>query len=347
MMKSDLWRTREQRRRRFISTATALCLICVAALLSNERARNVEAARGTASRATAQTTMEWITLRMRSFAPRASGRLSIEPTTAGGRARLTALRLPRPRNVAPQAEMYVVWAVSEGRFVRLGELKLDERGNGGLEFERPAAFERYTVMVTAEQSATGERPAGGPVLSTKANEAQSLFASPGDNVAGAPEATANSTRTPEIKPPPIERRTRPRRQGDFYDEVDGALYTHGGGRTLELVGAEAALRAKGVARATAEAGNAYARLRFRDVPLPSTIGASTYVLWGAQTDGRILYMGSLPATSDINTVEIYVRTGGFNADDYYLFVTAEQQRPLPQPLGRRALSPRPVKYIVK
>jgi hypothetical protein len=274
--------------------------------------------------------------------------LSIEPTTAGGRARLTALRLPRPRNVSPQAEMYVVWAVSEGRFVRLGELKLDERGNGGLEFERPSAFESYTVMVTAEQSASGERPAGGPVLSTKANEAQALFASPGDSATTAPAAAANGTRAPEIKPPGVERRARPRRQGgDFYDEVDDALYTNGGGRTLELVGAETALKAKGVARATAEAGNAYARLRFRNVPLPSTIGANTYVLWGAQPDGRILYMGSLPETSDINTAEIYVRTGGFNADDYYLFVTAEQQRPLPQPLGRRALTPRPVKYMVK
>jgi hypothetical protein len=275
--------------------------------------------------------------------------LSIEPTTAGGRGRLTALRLPRPRNVAASAKQYAVWAVSEGLFVRLGELKVDERGNGGLEFERPGAFEHYTVMVTAEADAAGERPTGAPVLSTKANEAQALFASPGDNVAGAPrDATATIAPPSSVKAPHVEKPVRPRRQGEsFYDEVDEALYTNGGGRVLELVGAEAALKAKGSARATAQAGNAYARLRFRKVPLPSTLGANTYVLWGARPDGRILYMGSLPADADINTAEIYVRTGGFEADDYYLFITAEQQRPLAQPVGRHILNPRPAKYIVK
>lgn len=318
-----------------------LCFVCV--LAGGRGLTPVGAATAGGAPATAQTTVEWIVLNLRSFTRGASGRLSIEPTPNGGRVRLTALKLPRPRNVSRSAKAYVVWAVSEGRFVRLGEMKLDSQGNGGLEFERPSDFARYTVMVTAEADLAGERPTGAPTLSTKANEAQAHFGTPGAEAGGIAGATGHATR-----PIPTTRRTRaPRQAGDFYSEVDDALDASGGGRALELIGAEIAPGAQGLARATAQSGSAYVRVRFRDLPLPSTVGANTYVLWGTRADGTIAYMGSLPVTSDLNKAEIYVRTGGFNADDYYLFVTAERQRPVPRPSEQRALSPRPVRYIVK
>jgi len=125
-----------------------------------------------------QTQNERVEIRLRSFAAGESASLSIEPTVGGGRARLTVLGLPRPRSIAPTAEAFVVWAMSEGRVARLGELKVDDQGNGGLEFAHPPSFKRYSVIVTAESSATIERAAGAPILSTRANEAQALFAAP-------------------------------------------------------------------------------------------------------------------------------------------------------------------------
>lgn len=293
------------------------------------------ASRGAKAAAAArrQTTLEWVVLsNMRSFVRGASAKLTGARTREGGRLRLTALRLPTPSTQGAAARAYVVWAVSGGQFVRLGELRPDERGNGGLEFERPTAFERYTVMVTAEPSPEAARPAGAPILSTKANEVQAIYLF--DNVNGSPARPepVRPTRARE------ERFTRaPSRPGDFYSEVDDALDANGGGRALELVGTETTPRAGGDARATARTGNAYVRVRFRDLPLPSAIGADTYVLWGIQPGGRILYMGSLPTTTDLNTAHIYVRTGGFLGDNYELAVTAERQRPVPRPSERRTL----------
>ncbi|HEV3467955.1 MAG TPA: hypothetical protein VG148_01430, partial [Pyrinomonadaceae bacterium] len=113
-------------------------------------------------------------IRMRSFAPPASGRVTVEASESGGAGRVTALSLPDPQTVGPGARTYVVWAVGEGRIVNLGELRRDERGNGGLAFERPQGFERYSVVVTAEASATPEQP-GSPVLSTRAAEVGTLY----------------------------------------------------------------------------------------------------------------------------------------------------------------------------
>ena len=333
-------------------------------------------------------------MRLRSFSAGASGRLQIEPTEGGGRGRLTALGLPPPTTFAPAASTFVVWAVSEGRFVRLGELRVDARGNGGLEFAHPTTFERYTVLVTAESAGGAARP-GAPVLSTRAGEAAALFARPAPPTTPAPTErpteTAATPATPMSEPeratvptptpPPVEttpppattptatpptttpatrpaatppppRRaapplvvTRPRRYSsgvvDFYGEIDNALIASGGGRLLELTGEEVAPEATGNARVAAQTGTAFVRLRLRDVPLPSTVGANTYVLWATQPDGRIVYMGSLPTTTDLNRADVYVRTmGGFGADDFRLFVTAERQRPASNPSGRRALSTR-------
>ena len=286
-----------------------------------------------ASRPARQTTLEWIVLSvMRSFVRGASARLTGAPTPGGGRVRLTALRLPQPSTLGATARTYVVWASSGGSVVRVGELVVDERGNGGLEFERPAAFDRYSVIVTAEPSAAADRPAGAPVLSTKANEVRALF----NNTDGAP-ARAERPRAKEQRDLEKFARDYPSRPGDFYSEVDDALDANGGGRALELVGTETTPQAGGTARATARTGNAYVRVRFRDLPLPSAVGADTYVLWGIQPGGRIVYMGSLPTTTDINHAHTYVRTGGFGGDDYELAVTAERQRPVPRPSDRRTL----------
>jgi hypothetical protein len=128
--------------------------------------------------------------------------------------------------------------------------------------------------------------------------------------------------------------------GDFYSEVEDALLAGGGGRIIELEGDSTAPHARGAARATQRESRAYVRVNFRGVPLPSAVGAGVYVLWGIIPDGRIVYMGSLPATEDLNRAEVYVRVAGFDTDDYTLFVTAERRRPAPSPEGRRLLKPK-------
>ncbi len=268
-----------------------------------------------------------IDVRLRSFAPNASGQLTIEPSAEGGRARLTALGLPDPQSQSRGAQTYVVWANSEGRIVRLGELRTDRRGNGGLSFTHPG-FERYTVIVTAEQAATADKPFGAPILSTRANEATALFAVP------------NVDNTPSVSPDPTPVRARAARRvapGDFYSEVEGALDARGGGRLIELEGAEFATRARGRARATEQAGRAYVVLRFSDLPLPRTVDAKVYVLWALLPNSRIVYMGSLPADETLNLGTTYVRVHGFDTDRFDLFVTGERARPMLTPSDRRAL----------
>src|SRR5205085_2312742 len=122
---------------------------------------------------------ERVDIRLRSLTTRATGKLTIEASEGGGRARLTALNLPDPQTVAAGATTYVVWAVSGGHIVRLGELRRDARGNGGLAFDRPEGLERYGVIVTAEATADAGRP-GDPVLSSRADEAAALYPSKKD-----------------------------------------------------------------------------------------------------------------------------------------------------------------------
>ena len=281
---------------------------------------------------------ERIDIRLRSFVPNASGQLTVEPSAEGGRARLTALRMPDPRSQSRDARTYVVWANSEGRIVRLGELTRDSRGNGGLAFAHPG-FERYTVIVTAETSADAERPLGAPVLSTRAGEATAVYAA----------AASKDTSTAKTDAPDkFARRVYKRgASSDFYTEVDDALTAQGGGRLIELEGAEIAPRAEGRARATAHTGRAYVVVRFSEVPLPHTVNAGAYAMWAIQSNGRIVYMGSMPNDATLNRTDIYVRVPGFNSDEYDLFVTAEPQRPAITPSDRRALSTRNARNIIR
>ncbi|MFL6257021.1 MAG: anti-sigma factor domain-containing protein [Pyrinomonadaceae bacterium] len=285
---------------------------------------------------------ERVDIRLRSLTTRATGQLTIEASEGGGRARLTALNLPDPQTIAAGSTTYVVWAVSGGRIVNLGELRRDERGNGGLAFERPEGLERYGVIVTAETSPAVERP-GDPVLTTRADEAATLYPAKTES---APDTATNTARSNNAKAapaplPPAAATPRARdTSGDFYAEVEDALASRGGGRVIELEGDSAAPNARGAARATLSSNRAYVRANFRGVPLPSALGASVYVLWGVIPDGRIVYMGSLPATADLNRAEVYVRVAGFETDDYTLLVTAERARPAPAPDGRRLLKPK-------
>jgi hypothetical protein len=289
-------------------------------------------------------------IRLRSLTTRATGSLTVEPSEGGGRARLTALNLPEPQTVAEGATAYVVWALSGGRIVRLGELRRDERGNGGLAFDRPSELERYGIIVTAEPSADVARP-GDPVLTSRADEATALYPSEKKDESVAPGKSESAAAGGSVAPPPApttRRDARSRRiAGDFYSEVDDALASNGGGRVLDLEGDTAAPQARGAARATLSSNRAYVRANFRGVPLPSSVGAGVYVLWAVVPDGRIVYMGSLPADEAINTAEVYVRVAGFDADDYALFVTAERARPASSPSGRRALSTKLDRTIVK
>ncbi|MCA1635032.1 MAG: hypothetical protein LC802_15415 [Acidobacteria bacterium] len=321
----------------FVLTCGAAACAC----LAPDAAR--AAGGSSAARAVAQ--VDRLDIRLRSFSPGATGHLTIEASEGGGSLRLTVLNLPDPQTLASGARTYVVWASGDGRILRLGELRRDERGNGGLAFERPATFERYSVIVTAEMSAGAERP-GAPVLSTRANEATTLY--PRLSRKG---ASADAAPPPVVAPPPAAapsaaRGTR-RVAGDFYAEVEDALASKGGGRVIEFEGERLAPRAGGAARVTEHTGRAYVRANFRGVPLPVSPGATTYVLWAVVPDGRIIYMGSLPATEDLNRAEVYVRVAGFDADNFSLFVTAERARPVHTPSGSRVLTPKNAKLIVK
>src|SRR5215207_800824 len=289
---------------------------------------------------------ERVDIRLRSLTTQATGQLTIEASEGGGRARLTALNLPDPQTVAAGATTYVVWAVSGGRIFKLGELRRDERGNGGLAFDRPPGLERYGVIVTAETSPEVGRP-GDPVLTTRADEAAALYPPKPEAAPAAPDTAtdidrANDTVQPTAAPLPLApARPRPRgTSGDFYAEVDDALAARGGGRRIELEGDTEAPNARGAARATLNSDRAYVRANFRGVPLPSASGAGVYVLWGVIPDGRIVYMGSLPASEALNRAEVYVRVAGLRTDDYTLLVTAERARPAHAPDGRRLLKPK-------
>ncbi|MDT5267983.1 MAG: hypothetical protein QOH49_169 [Acidobacteriota bacterium] len=325
--------------------AAAAGLSLAAGLYTNAAASSRSKPRAAASRAQA----ERVDIRLRSLTTRATGQLTVEASEGGGRARLTALNLPDPQTIAAGSTTYVVWAVSGGHIVNLGELRRDERGNGGLAFERPEGLERYGIIVTAETSPDVERP-GDPVLTTRADEAAALYPSKTES---APDTTtdtnrtvADTSRTNTAKvasapvPPASTSPRAPNTSGDFYAEVEDALASKGGGRVIELEGDSAAPNARGAARATLNSNRAYVRASFRGVPLPSSVGASVYVLWGVIPDGRIVYMGSLPAVEDLNRAEVYVRVAGFESDDYTLFVTAERARPAPTPDGRRLLKPK-------
>lgn len=260
-------------------------------------------------------------LRLRSFAAGASAQLEIEPTKTGGRGRLTAANLPQPAAVTPGAHTYLVWATG-GRIIRLGELRRNARGNAMLQFTHPAPFERYSLIVTAEQSARADHPGGTPVFSTRANEITALFPAP----AVRPRITTttmseSATRSPTTRT--IVRGTRSEVGNDFYAGIEGVLRSDAGARDLTLVGTRLARRARGQARVAAAAGSAYVRARFRHVPPPARLGASRYVLWALTPAGRSVYLGSLPHAG-LNAANQYVRAGAVDNAPFDLLVTAER-----------------------
>jgi hypothetical protein len=309
-----------------------------------------------------------VIVRLRSFAPKASGRLEVEPTAGGGRVRLTASNLPSPQTLTPNARAFVAWA-SGGRIIRLGELRRDARGSGSLVFKHPTEFARYSLIVTAEQSARAERPTGAPVFSTRANEVAALFpikddppretalrdrratttktvapaaattarratGSTDNNIEPSRPATATMLRTRA----PARRASAP---DGFFTEVDEVLKPGAGGaRTLTLVGDRGARRARGTARVATQDGTAYVRVRFRRLPPATRFGRGRhYAMWALIPEDGTVYMGSLPARN-VNRRQTYARTEGVNSDKFRLLVTAER-RAAPaasaRPRGRRVL----------
>jgi len=306
-------------------------------------------------------------VRLRSFAPRASGRLEVEPTPTGGRVRLTAVNLPSPQSLAPNARTFVAWA-SGGRIVRLGELRRGSRGGGSLVFPHPAEFARYSLIVTAEQSARAERPMGAPLFSTRANEVAALFPTRDDArketaLRGRRTTTTHSdalvdlqrsttvTTNSNIDPPRAlttattitALRTRGRvRAGsagsEFFTEIDEAIKRDGAARTLILVGDRRSARgARGTARVAMQDGTAYVRVYFRRVPPASRFGKGRrYAMWALIPEDGTVYMGSLP-TRNLNR-QTYARTEGVGSGKFRLLVTAERRAaPAPRPRGRRVL----------
>lgn len=273
-----------------------------------------------------------LSIRLRSFIVGASGSLSFERTPTGGLVRLTALGLPSLRMLFPGAQGYFVWAVpSKGEPIRVGELQIDASGNGGVEFARPEPLERYSVIVTAELSIAAEKPKGMVIFSTWLGEARAFFGKRDKTLASGNRALKE-----------IRKRGQLRSTGsDFFAEVNEALnLSLGRGRVIELFGQEASPEAYGVARVTTLNSKAYIRAGVTKLPPPQMVGANTYILWAIKQSGQIRYMGSLPTVEELNDSDIYVRVGGFNTDDYDLFVTAEKLRPASSPTGPRALSSR-------
>ncbi|HYX43350.1 MAG TPA: hypothetical protein VE821_16710, partial [Pyrinomonadaceae bacterium] len=248
-------------------------------------------------------------------------RLEIEPTATGGRVRLTATNLPPPNKLAPNAHVYLVWATG-GRILRLGELHRDARGNAALEFAHPTSFQRYSLIVTAEQSKQTDHPGGAPVFSTRAGEVPALFVT-----SSVPRTTDRDAHVNVARPVVRARRvTSVAANGDFYASVDEALTSAPNARDITLVGTRRAARhARGQARVGASAGTAYVRALFQRVPPPARFGANRYALWATTPEGRSHYLGSLPRRG-LNNTNTYVRAGGVDAAQFDLLVTAERGR---------------------
>ncbi|HKP73612.1 MAG TPA: hypothetical protein VJT82_11780 [Pyrinomonadaceae bacterium] len=293
-------------------------------------------------------------VRLRSFAPRASGRLEVEPTGGGGRVRLTAVNLPSPQTLAPNARTFVAWA-SGGRILRLGELRRDARGRGSLVFPHPSEFERYSLIVTAETNGSPERPTGAPIFSTRANELAAFFPARDeavDTIRRERRATlpviretpaTTATVAPSSSAPPatvLRSKLRTRAGGaasEFYSSVDTVVESEASARTLVLVGDRGARRARGTARVALLDGTAYVRVRFRRVPPASRFGRGRrYAMWALIPEDGTVYMGSLPARN-LNRAQTYARTEGVNSDKFRLLVTAERRTPATRPVGRRVL----------
>jgi hypothetical protein len=334
------------------SVCAASLLLIVASSFATARAHGNASGVGAFEMSADGTT---VIVRLRSFAPRASGRLEVEPTAGGGRVRLTASNLPLPQTLAPNARTFVAWA-SGGRIVRLGELRRGARGTGSLVFQHPAEFARYSLIVTAEADARAERPTGAPVFSTRANEVAALFPVKDDTREAAlrerratvrrstPPTAAAATNA--VAPATTALRARGRvRVGsagsEFFTEIDEALKRADGARTLTLVGDRGARGARGTARVALQDGTAYVRVRFRRVPPSARFGRGRrYAMWALiPEDMGTVFMGNLP-TRNLNRTQTYARTEGVNSEKFRLLVTAERRAAPaapPRPRGRRVL----------
>jgi len=308
-------------RRRISILLITILFLCVASLCVVD-ANRVRAKR--IAPVAQQGASERVTITMRSLVPGASGTLLLRARSR--QVRLSTHGLTRPESLDPRARVFMVWAVgADGRIVKLGQLKTDAQG-GALAFTVQPALEPYSVIVTAEQNALAIRPSGVPVLSTRAREVSTPQPlSTNDEARQGHERSVNdvrATRTSAHVP-----------TTDFYSIIDAAL---GSGRTLFLTGAPRLPRARGVAHVAVIGGIAFVRARLLNLPAPSALGASEYVLWGRLRDGRAIYMGSLPARG-LNSNDIYVRLNNASFDDFNLFVTAEKARPAIFPSNRRVL----------
>jgi hypothetical protein len=232
------------------------------------------------------------------------------------------------------------------------------------------------LIVTAETSASAERPTGAPVFSTRANEVAALFPIK-DDAARATAAAGRERRATDRSNAPVvaaaarrstataarvETNTSPRTgvaataaatttalrirertggaAGEFFKEIDEAIERDAAARTLALVGDRGARGARGTARVATQDGTAYVRVRFRRVPPAARFGrGQRYAMWALiPEDMSTVYMGSLPARN-LNRQQTYARTEGVRSGKFRLLVTAERRSALPaaRPRGRRVL----------
>src|SRR2546423_3063051 len=149
-------------KRKHTRTACARAFLCALSLGLSFAAAQLCGSRASATTARARAASAQgggrVDKRLRSLTTRATGKLTVEASEGGGRARLTALNLPDPQTVAADARTYVAWAVSGGRILPLRELKRDQRGHGGPPFDRPPSLQRHRLLPPPPSSAEAERP---------------------------------------------------------------------------------------------------------------------------------------------------------------------------------------------
>src|SRR2546423_12576546 len=104
-------------KRKHPRTALARAFACALALVAALAAANLFDSRASAHRARAATAQGGgrVDIRLRSLTTRATGKLTVEASEGGGRARLTALNPPDPPTVPADPPTYGARAVSRRR----------------------------------------------------------------------------------------------------------------------------------------------------------------------------------------------------------------------------------------
>src|SRR2546423_4216231 len=146
-------------KRKHPRTALARAFACALALVAALAAANLFDSRAAAHRARAATAQGGgrVDIRLRSLTTRATGKLTVEASEGGGRARLTALNLPDPQTVAADARTYVAWAVSGGPIPPVRGFKRREPRHRRLALHPPPGLARYRGIVTAQPSVLARR----------------------------------------------------------------------------------------------------------------------------------------------------------------------------------------------